>query len=277
MGAGAAPVHVPPPVMHTAQARQPVVVSPQVVPEHVARGVKRPRPATSHDQSGDLMQLQAQFGLDERCLQYVSSLPPEVQEIVVTQFRHNPGQTNASARFYAFAKRVMDGQQAQAPVQTPLQQFQGWWGVDDKCIDFLSTLSPEVQTVVIDTFSHQPGQTNVSARCFAFARSVNDRIMGGARPPQARQAVVVSPPTREWHQQQQSYAQEQQHATPASLEEFQQTWGVDGRCVEYLASLPADVQAVVLESFSHTPGQTNVSARCFGFAKSIFNKRYGGH
>ena len=43
-------------------------------------------------------------------------------------------------------------------------QFQAQWGVDDRCVEFLGNLQPEVVATVMADFTHTPEQTNVSAR-----------------------------------------------------------------------------------------------------------------
>merc|ERR1712129_567640 len=106
-------------------------------------------------------------GLDDRCIGHLESFPQLVQDTVIARFEHRPDQTNASARCVAFAKSVASSQGAQHPVD-PLAQFQANWGLDAKCMDYLSTLSPEVQGIVMTQFDHKPHQTNPSARCMAF-------------------------------------------------------------------------------------------------------------
>jgi hypothetical protein len=232
----------------------------------------------------DLLEFQLTFGLDDRCIEFLSKMPPHVKAQVVDGFRHSPEQTNASARCVAFAKKVSQGDQGGAvmgAVVSPLQQFQATWGIDDKCMEFLATLSPEVQATVCGTFNHQPGQTNVSARCFAFARSIQQRLTGTmsapAQPVMLHQVAPVS------YGATQSYGAKGK-ASPMSasggafnaLVQFRDHWGVDDRCMDFLASLTPDVQATVIATFDHQPGQTNVSARCFGFAKSVQQKQMGG-
>mmetsp|Transcript_98319 Transcript_98319/g.316964 ORF Transcript_98319/g.316964 Transcript_98319/m.316964 type:complete len:321 (+) Transcript_98319:1122-2084(+) len=138
-------------------------------------GFKRPRePELAggfQAESLDLLQFQVQWDLDERCMDYLSSLPPHVQAIVVSKFEHKADQTNPSARCQAFAQSVLRVQQG----PNVLQDFQVKWGLDDRCIEFLSTLPQHVQAIVIKGFDHGPGRTNVSARCMGFARSVMQR------------------------------------------------------------------------------------------------------
>jgi len=195
------------------------------------------------DLTSELESFISNFGLDERCLSYLSGLPPHVLSVVLHQFEHSPGQTNPSARCMSFAKQVLQNQ-GQRPMQTiqldPASVFQQRWGVDDRCMGLLLSCTPDVQAVVMEKFDHKPGQTNVSARCSAFIKSV------ARGPPQ----------------------------DPLTL--FQQRWGIDDRCVEFLSTLPAHVQSVVLQQFDHKPGQTNVSARCQSFTNSILRNQQGG-
>merc|ERR1712048_510282 len=70
----------------------------------------------------------------------------------------------------------MDGQMGGMTLQTPLEQFKATWGIDDKCMEYVESLRPEVQAIVLEKFTHGPGQTNASARCFAFARSIEKSL-----------------------------------------------------------------------------------------------------
>eukprot|EP00444_Apocalathium_aciculiferum_P013786 CAMPEP_0183470746 /NCGR_PEP_ID=MMETSP0370-20130417/156779_1 /TAXON_ID=268820 /ORGANISM="Peridinium aciculiferum, Strain PAER-2" /LENGTH=81 /DNA_ID=CAMNT_0025663287 /DNA_START=18 /DNA_END=259 /DNA_ORIENTATION=- len=62
----------------------------------------------------------------------------------------------------------------------------------------------------------------------------------------------------------------------SDLSSFQAEWGLDDRCMEYLAKLPAHVQEKVTVGFTHRPDQTNPSARCISFAKKIAEAHGGG-
>jgi len=237
-----------------------------------------------------LVAFQHRWGIDDSCLQFLRTLPPEAQSTVITDFDHQPHQTNVSARCQAFAKSVMQKQpnhhhhhtanprasgppavyssgiltgggslkrtRAEFEVQSghsidhghgqlaALRGFQAKWGLDEKCISHLQSLPPHAQAIVMENFQHRPDQTNVSARCMAFAKSVANTQ---SQQFQAFQAFQAFDP----------------------LTDFQAKWGLDSVCMKMLEGLPSEVQNAVISGFDHQPHQTNPSARCMAFAKSV--------
>jgi len=233
-----------------------------------------------------LITFQQQWGIDDSCLQFLRMLPPEAQSTVITDFSHQPHQTNVSARCQAFAKSVLQKQQHHQPHSTPraagppavyssgvvpaggggikrpraefegnpfggggghfggggqdanLRRFQAQWGLDDKCLSHLQSLPSQVQAIVMENFHHRPDQTNASARCMAFAKSVAN-------------------------------TQGQQYQAMDPLSEFQAKYGLDSSCMKFIENMPAEVQSAVISGFDHQPHQTNPSARCMAFAKSV--------
>merc|ERR1712029_157740 len=103
-----------------------MATTPSILPQ----GVKRHSDSMSQGSSSlELQQFQAQWGIDDQCLHYVSSLPAHVQASVIAGFQHSPEQTNVSARCFAFAKKMLQsqgggGHRAAGPAQilSPLQQ-----------------------------------------------------------------------------------------------------------------------------------------------------------
>lgn len=330
----AQPQFVSPPASAPAATYQ-VVPPPTYVPTVPppatgGHGTKRKWDEAQTGSIPNLQQFQAQWDLDGPCIAFLSTMPPEVLQDVITNFTHAPHQTNASARCMSFAKARMaqwglGGQAAAPPPVSPLQQFQATWGVDDRCMEYISSLHPEIQSQVLEGFRHTPDQTNVSGRCFAFARSIAQRVMspGQHQQYQQQQQQLHQPPQRaveSWQdpwKQTGSWETEQWKVRPppprqvvpppsrllavrhppdavampsygmdagvggvsddvSPLLEFQQRWGLDDKCIEFVASLPVDIQAMVIEKFDHRPDQTNASARCFSFAKSIIQRHGGG-
>jgi hypothetical protein len=214
--------------------------------------------------------------VDDRCAEFLASLPPDVQHTVFTTFDHKPGQTNVSARCFAFARSVQQkGTPQHVVALTPLQQFQAHWGIDDHCAEFLGTLPPEAQDTVFRTFNHQPGQTNVSARCFAFARSIQQKHGVAHIPMRVPPAPthILAPPPAQGVKRKADYAHVSQSHASNDLHQFGSHWGIDDQCMQYLSSLPLPVQEAVMAGFQHNAGQTNVSARCFAFAKKMLQSQ----
>jgi len=139
------------------------------------------RPFSEVDQPYmNLHQFQAKWGLDDKCIEQLSSFPVDIQTAVMSNFNHGPHQTNPSARCMAFAKSVAasQGQQVGSFNTDPLLPFQAKFGLDDRCIQLLSNMPAQVQAVVVAQFDHQAHQTNPSARCMAFAKSTLQRLQG---------------------------------------------------------------------------------------------------
>merc|ERR1719277_1571600 len=62
----------------------------------------------------------------------------------------------------------------------------------------------------------------------------------------------------------------QQQVAEDPVAVFQERWGLDEKCITYLAQLPPEVQNTVFSDFDHQPHQTNVSARCQAFCRAVF-------
>mmetsp|Transcript_101765 Transcript_101765/g.270739 ORF Transcript_101765/g.270739 Transcript_101765/m.270739 type:complete len:547 (-) Transcript_101765:101-1741(-) len=315
---GARPMLIPPTVR-----RQPdPLLSLQVNAPLPAAITRLGRPARSASSGGEdyvpggddavshLLEFQSRWGLDDTCVDYLGSLPPSLQMKLVTEFTHRPDQTNPSARCMAFARKILQTQSVVEDNSGALAEFQATWGIDETCLAYLTSMPPHVQAVVLSTFEHRPDQTNASARCQAFARSVLQRS-GGAPPPQAAggysslaypaASVPRMVPPRVIPRPLEALAAPQvigarrvapvfaalpyaaapagaaAEAGPESIDllQFQAMWGLDDRCMEHLQSLPAQVQATVLARFEHRPDQTNPSARCQAFAQSIMRGQQG--
>lgn len=229
-----------------------------------APGQYQRHPSMSTQELGIVLpQLQQMWGLDEKCMQYLQTLPASVLTTVASEFEHKPGQTNPSARCMSFAKSVAQKQgQAQASLG-PLGGFQARFGLDERCSEYLASLPEQVQATVIADFTHRPDQTNVSKRCMSFAKSIMAKGGGGAMGnSDGLQASGAS--------------QSALFASNETLYGLQATFGLDDRCVEYLATLPSYVLEKVVAEFTHRPDQTNASKRCMAFAKGIMTKSGGG-
>jgi len=313
------------------------------------------------DQVRALLEFQARWGLDDKCMDYLGSMPIEIQMKVSSGFDHRPDQTNPSARCMAFAKKLWQSQDVIESVSNSMPAFQAKWGIDDQCRAFLATLPAQVQAIVVRNFNHNAEQTNVSARCQAFAKSVLQRqsqsglVVHTQSQPQLQSQTypLVQPPTQTLIQPpahrlqsqpapklQSQLAQKLQFQPapklqfqpapklqpgpahrlqqlsgadgpngwhpdladrpdwsdeagggawgkrprgpnpgpvvpapdPLELLQFQANWGLDDRCMDYLQSMPAHVQHVVVKKFEHTPDQTNPSKRCMAFARSVLQR-----
>jgi hypothetical protein len=221
-----------------------------------------------------LVEFQTKFQVDDRCIEYIGQLPPQIQAAVVSGFSHGPDQTNPSARCISFAKRMMQSDQSEA-FTARRKEFQAKWGIDDRCSESLATLSSEVQAQVYDTFTHSPEQTNVSARCFSFAKSIEKSLQQNQMNSQAPSAAYYPAQAAPYQAHPAQAMPPQSYNMSNDLWQFQQWWQVDDKCMQYIASLPPPVQSAIVNGFDHSPGQTNVSARCFSFAKAKLQQFQG--
>merc|ERR1712232_1006661 len=118
-----------------------------------------------------------------KCLQFLESLPTEVQASVVEGVKTQPAETFAwlshartlNANELTAALSGGGGQTQAAAGPTPLETFGQKYGIDEKCMEYLKSMTPVAQATVVDTFEHQPGQSNVSKRCIAYARIIQQR------------------------------------------------------------------------------------------------------
>merc|ERR1711884_342900 len=88
-------------------------------------------------------------------------------------------------------------------------------------MDYLAHLPPQVQHTVVADFDHQPHQTNASARCMAFAKS----LLAGQQGRPNQQHFQQQHFQQQQHQQQQHFQQQQyvqQQAQQRPLQQHQQ-------------------------------------------------------
>merc|ERR1719183_382444 len=78
-----------------------------------AKGIMQKQAPNAGGNMVALMQFQATWGLDDRVTEYIGTLPPQVQQTVIMQFEHGPGQDNPSARCRAFARVIAQKAEAQ--------------------------------------------------------------------------------------------------------------------------------------------------------------------
>merc|ERR1719240_879195 len=114
----------------------------------------------------------------------------------------------------------------------------------------IRNLTPDVQAKVISKFTHTEGQTNASARCQAFARSIARTEPGGGAGGGGGGGGVFAGGG--------GYAGGGYAASPPqTMQGFQMKWGLDDKCMEFLGMLPPQAQQAVVDGFTHSPGQTN--------------------
>jgi len=129
--------------------------------------------------------------------------------------------------------------------------FVGRWGLDNRSMNALLVLSPEVQDKAMAGFAPDENTRNVDAKFMAWLRTLTN---GGS----TRTGGVGGCGT---------YVEEDEQLGDL-LQDFVLRWSFDGQTCTFLQSLPADVQRAVISGFDPPEGTRSVDAKLHAFARA---------
>lgn len=190
---------------------------------------------------GGVVTFAQRWGLQEDCVQFLHSLPPEVLGRVMREFRPNGETMNVSGRLRAFARSVSASMlQADA-----VSQFAQKWGLEEDSVQFLRTLPSDVLQRVLTGFTPKADTNNIGGRLRAFTKSVMTTVR---TPSQTSLAAAVSGVSAD--------CTTSLPVAEASYEELYQTfvhfatsWGLDGDAWLLLQQLPEPLARQVMAEF----------------------------
>eukprot|EP00931_Biecheleriopsis_adriatica_P076059 TRINITY_DN49808_c0_g1_i1.p1 TRINITY_DN49808_c0_g1~~TRINITY_DN49808_c0_g1_i1.p1 ORF type:complete len:584 (+),score=123.06 TRINITY_DN49808_c0_g1_i1:32-1753(+) len=194
----------------------------------------------------------AAWNLDENAADFLRSLDPAVQAIILTDFAPREETRDISGKFLAFAKSIFHTQQCDSSTEDFIQK----WSLDLQAAAWLRGLPRDIADVLVREFEPNEDTQNIVGKLKGFARSIESRQRGvGGHGHQERQ------------ERNGSY-QASRGAGDRSLYDFVRRWGAE-ESYDFLRELPVGVQRRVMEEFVPKKDTRDVNGKLRSFARSV--------
>lgn len=164
-----------------------------------------------------------------------------------------------------------------SPEVGSLREFQSKWNLDERCMDRLRTLPPDVLRIVMAQFNPRPGlwgSNNHSGRCMSFANSILRTSWAQTQAMPSQPAVSLPASSSLLG------ATTPAEASSCEIGSFAAYWNMDPVATERLLyDFPAEVQACVIREFQLKGEVRNPIQMLRAFVRSVatnYTNRYPG-
>jgi len=220
-----------------------------------------------------IRQFAEQWGIDDKSVEMLRQLPPQVCARVFEDFSPPPDTQNISAKLSAFVRGRMNQSGPQPQFVDPISQFVMYWGADAASEALLRSLAPEHLEAVLQEFDPKEGTQNLSGKLTSYVRSVCSRTGKGKG--KASQAFPSSGAHGHQRQAFNQPLQERRARMPETgwvdqdqMPGFTAHWGLDGQAEQALRQLPFAMQERVIAEFNPPPGTVNASGKLTAFIRT---------
>lgn len=217
--------------------------------------------------SDEVAQFALQWDLDDRAVNLLLSVDPDIQTRVMNDFQPTDLSKGASAAIMGFVRSILSssgrsvrpaGPSANATDEESTGAFMVHWELDAKAQEALTNLDPDTRQRIMNGFTPKDVSRGASIALMGFIKSVVARQQGGAG--MSAQAGGASRPVNGGK------------TGDPGIDQFVAQWGLDAAAQEMLCRLDWNTQQRVMQGFAPKDTSRGASPAFMGFVKSIAGK-----
>lgn len=224
-----------------------------------------------------LTRFKEKFPMDERAWDYLSNTSGDVQRTVLDEFKpRRDDDVDYSAPVTAFIRSLENRAAAKGPTKSQLDEFRLSFPADDRAFEYLTSSSAEVQMEVMSSFSpFNLTETDYSRQLTYYVKKVRDVATGLGIPcTYGADSDASASRTSAGGVRAESSSQRHKTSRRSTLDAFRERYPMDERAFDFLQTLSADLQRVIISEFQpRREGDPDYSAPITSFIRSVRNRQ----